>query len=297
MEEAEAAGRDVEIMDPVKLDVEVGDRGVKISRKGWPVECDAVIPRIGHSITKIGVPVVRAFQRVGVIVLNEGSGIESSRDKLRASQIMNEVGIPMPITASVATWQGTRRAIARVGGAPCVIKTHEGTHGSGVFLAHTEQQAKQLVYQMLERGLRPLVQEYIRESHGQDIRAFVVGGKVVASMRRKAKGSEFRSNFHLGGEVERLDISEKYAEIACKAANVLGLEIAGVDMLESDRGPLVLEVNSSPGLEGIEAASGVNVASRIIDNLTRLHESKMLLNENPHSTINGISNEETPEKA
>jgi ribosomal protein S6--L-glutamate ligase len=150
---------------------------------------------------------------------------------------------------------------------------------------------------MLERGLRPLVQEYIRESHGQDIRAFVVGGKVVASMRRKAKGSEFRSNFHLGGEVERLDISEKYAEIACKAANVLGLEIAGVDMLESDRGPLVLEVNSSPGLEGIEAASGVNVASRIIDNLTRLHESKMLLNENPHSTINGISNEETPEKA
>ena len=297
MEEAEAAGWDVEIMDPVKLDVEVGDRGVKISRKGWPVECDAVIPRIGHSITKIGVPVVRAFQRVGVIVLNEGSGIESSRDKLRASQIMNEVGIPMPITASVATWQGTRRAIARVGGAPCVIKTHEGTHGSGVFLAHTEQQARQLVYQMLERGLRPLVQEYIRESHGQDIRAFVVGGKVVASMRRKAKGSEFRSNFHLGGEVERLDISEKYAEIACKAANVLGLEIAGVDMLESDRGPLVLEVNSSPGLEGIEAASGVNVASRIIDNLTRLHESKMLLNENPHSTINGISNEETPEKA
>ena len=297
LEEAEAAGWDVEIMDPVKLDVEVGDRGVKISRKGWPVECDAVIPRIGHSITKIGVPVVRAFQRVGVIVLNEGSGIESSRDKLRASQIMNEVGIPMPITASVATWQGTRRAIARVGGAPCVIKTHEGTHGSGVFLAHTEQQAKQLVYQMLERGLRPLVQEYIRESHGQDIRAFVVGGKVVASMRRKAKGSEFRSNFHLGGEVERLDISEKYAEIACKAASVLGLEIAGVDMLESDRGPLVLEVNSSPGLEGIEAASGVNVASRIIDNLTRLHESKMLLNENPHSTINGISNEETPEKA
>ena len=122
MEEAEAAGWDVEIMDPVKLDVEVGDRGVKISRKGWPVECDAVIPRIGHSITKIGVPVVRAFQRVGVIVLNEGSGIESSRDKLRASQIMNEVGIPMPITASVATWQGTRRAIARVGGA-CLLYT------------------------------------------------------------------------------------------------------------------------------------------------------------------------------
>lgn len=273
-EEAHAAGWDVQIIDPVKLDVEVGDNGVEISYKGWPVDCDVVIPRIGHSITRIGVPVVRAFQRMGVIVLNEGNGIESSRDKLRASQMMNEGGIPIPITASVATWQGTRRAVARVGGAPCVIKTHEGTHGSGVFLAHTEQQARQLVYQMLERGLRPLVQEYIRESHGQDIRAFVVGGKVVASMRRKAKGSEFRSNFHLGGEVERLEISERYAEIACKAANILGLEIAGVDMLESDRGPLVLEVNSSPGLEGIEAASGVNVARRIVDNVIRLHDSK-----------------------
>ena len=127
---------------------------------------------------------------------------------------------------------------------------------------------------MLERGLRPLVQEYIRESHGQDIRAVVVGGKVVASMKRKAKGSEFRSNFHLGGEVEKLAISDEYAKIACKAAEILGLEIAGVDMLESDRGPLVLEVNSSPGLEGIEAASGVNVASRIISNLVSLHKSR-----------------------
>jgi ribosomal protein S6--L-glutamate ligase len=250
-----------------------------------------VIPRIGHSITRIGVSRVRAFQKMGAIVLNEGDGIESSRDKLRASQMMNEVGIPIPITASVATWQGTRRAVARVGGAPCVIKTHEGTHGSGVFLAHTEQQARQLVYQMLERGLTPLVQEYIRESHGQDIRAFVVGGKVVASMRRKAKGSEFRSNFHLGGEVERLEISEKYAEIACKAANMLGLQIAGVDMLESERGPLVLEVNSSPGLEGIEAASGVNVASRIIANVISLYESKEQTPKNQGNLVSEKDNE------
>ena len=211
---------------------------------------------------------------MGVIVLNEGDGIQSSRDKLLASQKMNEGGVPIPITAQVGTWQDTRRAVSRVGGTPCVIKTKEGTHGSGVFLAHTEQQARQLVYQMLERGLRPLVQEYISESHGQDIRAFVVGGKVVASMRRKAKGNEFRSNFHLGGEVEKLTISDEYAEIACKAAEILGLGIAGVDMLESDRGPLVLEVNSSPGLEGIEAASGINVASRIIRNLDNLHSSR-----------------------
>ena len=273
-EEAEAAGWDVRIIDPLKLSIVVDDDGGRLFHKGWPVDCDAVIPRIGHSITRRGVSVVRAFERMGVIVLNEGDGIQSSRDKLLASQKMNEGGVPIPITAQVGTWQDTRRAVSRVGGTPCVIKTNEGTHGSGVFLAHTEQQARQLVYQMLERGLRPLVQEYISESHGQDIRAFVVGGKVVASMRRKAKGSEFRSNFHLGGEVEKLAISDEYAEIACKAAQILGLEIAGVDMLESDRGPLVLEVNSSPGLEGIEAASGINVASRIIRNLDNLHSSR-----------------------
>tara|TARA_B100001113_G_scaffold93476_1_gene74872 strand:+ start:839 stop:1735 length:897 start_codon:yes stop_codon:yes gene_type:complete len=273
-EEAEAAGWDVRIIDPLKLSIVVDDDGGRLFHKGWPVDCDAVIPRIGHSITRRGVSVVRAFERMGVIVLNEGDGIQSSRDKLLASQKMNEGGVPIPITAQVGTWQDTRRAVSRVGGTPCVIKTNEGTHGSGVFLAHTEQQARQLVYQMLERGLRPLVQEYISESHGQDIRAFVVGGKVVASMRRKAKGSEFRSNFHLGGEVEKLAISDEYAEIACKAAQILGLEIAGVDMLESDRGPLVLEVNSSPGLEGIEAASGINVASRIIRNLDDLHSSR-----------------------
>ena len=274
-EEAEAAGWDVRIIDPLKLSIVVDDDGGRLFHKGWPVDCDAVIPRIGHSITRRGVSVVRAFERMGVIVLNEGDGIQSSRDKLLASQKMNEGGVPIPITAQVGTWQDTRRAVSRVGGTPCVIKTNEGTHGSGVFLAQTEQQARQLVYHMLERGLRPLVQEYISESHGQDIRAFVVGGKVVASMRRKAKGSEFRSNFHLGGEVEKLAISDEYAEIACKAAQILGLEIAGVDMLESDRGPLVLEVNSSPGLEGIEAASGINVASRIIRNLDNLHSSRL----------------------
>lgn len=178
-----------------------------------------------------------------------------------------------------------------------MIKTNEGTHGSGVFLAHTEQQARQLVYQMLERGLRPLVQEYISESHGQDIRAFVVGGKVVASMRRKAKGSEFRSNFHLGGEVEKLAISDEYAEIACKAAQILGLEIAGVDMLESDRGPLVLEVNSSPGLEGIEAASGINVASRIIRNLDNLHSSRQAAQDNQQLQDHQYEDEEATGEA
>ncbi|MAU29865.1 MAG: 30S ribosomal protein S6--L-glutamate ligase [Euryarchaeota archaeon] len=296
-EEAEAAGWDVRIIDPLKLSIVVDDDGGRLFHKGWPVDCDAVIPRIGHSITRRGVSVVRAFERMGVIVLNEGDGIQSSRDKLLASQKMNEGGVPIPITAQVGTWQDTRRAVSRVGGTPCVIKTNEGTHGSGVFLAHTEQQARQLVYQMLERGLRPLVQEYISESHGQDIRAFVVGGKVVASMRRKAKGSEFRSNFHLGGEVEKLAISDEYAEIACKAAQILGLEIAGVDMLESDRGPLVLEVNSSPGLEGIEAASGINVASRIIRNLDNLHSSRQAAQDNQQLQDHQYEDEEATGEA
>ena len=274
-EEAEAAGWSVQILDPLKLTTVVDDNGVKVFNKGWPVDCDAVIPRIGNSITGKGVPIVKAFERMGVIVLNEGGGISSSRDKLMACQMMNERGIPVPITANVGTWQDTRRAISRVGGTPCVVKVTEGTHGSGVFLAHTEQQARQLVYQMLERDMRPLVQEYIKESHGQDVRAFVVGGKVVAAMRRKARGGEFRSNFHLGAKVEKLEIPDKQSEIACKAAETMGLDIAGVDLLESSRGALVLEVNSSPGLEGIEAASGVNVASKIIQHLNRVWEKKV----------------------
>jgi len=273
-EEAEAAGWSVQILDPLKLTTVVDDDGVRVFNKGWPVDCDAVIPRIGNSITGRGVPIVKAFERMGVIVLNEGDGITNSRDKLMACQMMSESGIPVPITAHVGTWQDTRRAISRVGGTPCVVKVTEGTHGSGVFLAHTEQQARQLVYQMLERDMRPLVQEYIKESHGQDTRAFVVGGKVVAAMRRKARGSEFRSNFHLGAKVEKLDIPEKHAEIACKAARTMGLDIAGVDLLDSGRGALVLEVNSSPGLEGIEAASGVNVASKIIQHLGRIREAR-----------------------
>ena len=273
-EEAEAAGWSVQILDPLKLTTVVDDDGVKVFNKGWPVDCDAIIPRIGNSITNRGVPIVKAFERMGVIVLNEGDGISNSRDKLMACQMMSESGIPVPITAHVGTWQDTRRAISRVGGTPCVVKVTEGTHGSGVFLAHTEQQARQLVYQMLKRDMRPLVQEYIKESHGQDTRAFVVGGKVVAAMRRKARGSEFRSNFHLGAKVEKLDIPEKHAEIACKAAEIMGLDIAGVDLLDSSRGALVLEVNSSPGLEGIEAASGVNVARKIIQHLGKIREAR-----------------------
>ncbi|MDP7003351.1 MAG: hypothetical protein QF911_07295, partial [Candidatus Thalassarchaeaceae archaeon] len=184
VKEAEKEGWAVRVVDPMKLTVLIDDEGGRIYHKGWPLECEAVIPRIGHSITRRGVNIVKQFERRGVIVINSSDGIANSRDKLVASQLMVEAGVPVPITANVGAWEDTNRAVNQVGGTPCVVKSNEGTHGSGVFLAHTEQQARQLVYQMLERDMGPLVQEYIQESHGQDIRALVVGGKVVAAMRR-----------------------------------------------------------------------------------------------------------------
>jgi ribosomal protein S6--L-glutamate ligase len=274
--EAEKAGWLVDIIDPLALTVVVDEDGGRVFHKGWPVECEAVLPRIGYSITRRGVAIVRQFEQSGVIVLNSSQGIIRSRDKLVACQMMAEARIPVPITAHVGAWEDTDRAVRRVGGAPCVVKSTEGTHGSGVFLVNSAQQARQLVFQMLERGMRPLVQEYVKESHGSDIRALVVGGEVVASMRRKAHGSEFRSNFHLGGSVSNVELTPKQREIAILSTEKLGLELAGVDMLESDRGPLVLEVNSSPGLEGIEAATKINVAEKVATRMNKLYEDVLV---------------------
>ena len=181
-EEAEKAGWAVRILDPLSLTVVVDEKGGRIFHRGWPVECEAVIPRIGYSITRRGVAIVRQFEQMGVIILNPSLSIQQSRDKLLASQLMADAGVPIPVTAHVASIEDTDRAIARAGGVPCVVKATEGTQGSGVFLVDNHQQAHQLVQQMLERGMRPLVQTYIEESHGQDIRVFVVGGKVTAAM-------------------------------------------------------------------------------------------------------------------
>jgi ribosomal protein S6--L-glutamate ligase len=274
-EEVEKSGWDVKVLDPLALTIVVDQDGGKIFNRGWPVECEAVIPRIGYSITRRGVAIVRQFEREGTIVLNKSIGITQSRDKLLACQLMSDNEIPVPITAHVGSWKDTARAVSRVGGTPCVIKSTEGTHGYGVFLAKSDQQARQLVYQMLERNMRPLVQEYIKESHGQDIRVLVVGGEVVASMKRKANGSEFRSNFHLGGSVQKIEINEEQKRIACLAASAMGLDLAGVDMLLSSRGPLILEVNSSPGLEGIETSTGVNIAAEVARYLNLKYQEKI----------------------
>jgi ribosomal protein S6--L-glutamate ligase len=265
LEEAEKRQCYVEVLDPMRLSITVGNDEPKILNAGWPVEVDAVIPRIGYSITHHGVALIRQFERLGVYVANSSDGISHSRDKLHATQLLTKNRIPVPTTCHVRTWQDVEGALARVGGMPIVVKVAEGTQGSGVFLVRSEDRARELTYKLLSEGHHVMVQEYIEESHGRDVRVIVVGGKVVAAMRRRARGREFRSNYHLNGTVESIEISDEYAEVARRAARLLNLDIAGVDLLESKRGPLVLEVNSSPGLEGIERATGINVAGKIID--------------------------------
>ena len=265
VEEAEKRDCYVEVLDPMRLSITVGNEEPRILNSGWPVEVDAVIPRIGYSITHHGVALIRQFERLGIYVANSGDGISQSRDKLHATQLLTKNRIPVPTTCHVRAWQDVERALHQVGGMPIVIKVTEGTQGSGVFLVNSEDRARELTYKLLSEGHHVLVQEYIEESHGRDVRVLVVGGEVVAAMRRKARGTEFRSNFHLNGTVEKIDLPREYAEVATRAARLLNLDVAGVDLLESNRGPLVLEVNSSPGLEGIESASGINVAGAIID--------------------------------
>ncbi|NCF97713.1 MAG: RimK family alpha-L-glutamate ligase [Euryarchaeota archaeon] len=267
VEEARIRDVDVAVLDPMQFSLFVAEQDIGILHKGQKFDYDAVIPRIGHSITKHGVSVLRHLEQLDVWTANSSQGILQSRDKLHSSQILARNRIPTPRTAYVRDMKDIERAIEAVGGLPAVVKVTQGTQGQGVFLRHTIHETRNLVQGLLVTGKAVLIQEYIAESHGKDIRALVVGGKVVATMRRKARGREFRSNYHLNGTVEKVEISDEYAEVACRAARVLGLNVAGVDLLEGNEGPLVLEVNSSPGLEGIEKASGVNVAGAIIDNV------------------------------
>ena len=265
VEEARLREMDVAVINPMQFSLFVAEQDIGILHQGQKFDYDVVIPRIGHSITKHGVAVLRHLEQLDVWTANTSQGILQSRDKLHSSQILARNRIPTPRTAYVRDMKDIQRAIEAVGGLPVVVKVTQGTQGQGVFLRHTIHETTNLVQGLLVTGKAVLIQEYVAESHGKDIRALVVGGKVVASMRRKARGREFRSNYHLNGTVEKVDISEEYAEVACRAARVLGLNVAGVDLLEGNDGPLVLEVNSSPGLEGIEKASGVNVAGAIID--------------------------------
>jgi ribosomal protein S6--L-glutamate ligase len=226
---------------------------------------DAVLPRIGASITYYGTAVVRQFQEMDVFCANTAHGIINSRDKLRSLQILARHHIGIPETTFVREKKDVLPAIERVGGAPVVIKLIEGTQGIGVLLAETVKQAEAIIELLQSQKQNILIQKFVAESRGKDIRALVVGDRVVAAMRRVAQGQEFRSNVHRGGVAEPVDLPEEYIQAAIRASQILGLRVAGVDMLESASGPQIMEVNSSPGLEGIETCTQLDIAGAIID--------------------------------
>lgn len=226
---------------------------------------DAVLPRIGASITYFGTAVVRQFEQMDIYSANSSNGIMNSRDKLRSLQILSRHQLGMPQTTFVRDRSDVLPAIERVGGAPVIIKLLEGTQGVGVILAESVKVAEAIIETLQSARQNVLVQKFVSESKGRDIRAFVVGDRVVAAMRRTAQGSEFRSNVHRGATAEPVELDEEFRETAVRAAQIMGLRIAGVDMLEADTGPQIIEVNSSPGLEGIEAATRIDVAGAVVD--------------------------------
>jgi len=269
-EAAHARGHEIDIVNTlhVHMNITSSQPMLRYGGKVLPVY-DAIIPRIGASVTHYGLAVLRQFEMQGVYPLNESVAIGRSRDKLRALQLLAREGIGLPVTAFA---HGPRRAedvIKEVGGAPCVIKLLEGTQGMGVILAETVASAKSIIEAFSAANIAILVQEYIREAGGTDVRALVVGGQVVAAMKRTGKIGDFRSNLHRGGNAEKAVLSDAEVRTAIRAADILGLNVCGVDMLRANRGPVVIEVNSSPGIEGIEAATGVDVAAAMIMLLER----------------------------
>jgi len=265
-EAAREAGLQAEVKDTLQFAIALEQQSPFLLYRGrrfTPPE--AVIPRIGASVTTYGTAVVRQFQQMNVFVANTANAIGNSRDKLRALQILSRHDIGMAATLYVRQKRDILPAINRVGGAPVIIKLMQGTQGMGVILAETTKVAEAIVEAMHGAKQNVLIQKFVAESKGRDIRAFVVGDQVVAAMRRVAQGQEFRSNVHLGAKAERVELEPVYAETAVRSARILGLRVAGVDMLETATGPQVIEVNSSPGLQGIESATGINVAGAIMD--------------------------------
>lgn len=263
---AEQRGHTVKVLNTLRFGIDLAGDEPDLMYRGKPLsDYDAILPRIGHSITYFGTAVVRQFEQMDLYTPNTANGISNSRDKLRASQILVRHGIGMPETAFVRNRADVRPAINSVGGAPVVIKLLEGTQGVGVILAPQVKVAEAIIETLHSTKQNVLIQRFVAESAGTDIRALVVGDRVIAAMRRTAKGDEFRSNVHRGGTVEAVKLDPAYEQAAVRSAQIMGLRVAGVDMLESDGGPLVMEVNSSPGLEGIELATGLDVAGAIID--------------------------------
>lgn len=258
-------GHEVQVIDPLRCYMNINSTAPSIHYKGESLSgFDAVIPRIGASISFYGTAVVRQFEMKGVFSVNESVAITRARDKLRSLQLLSRKGVGLPITGFAHSPDDTEDLINMVGGAPVVIKLLEGTQGLGVVLADTLNAAKSVVEAFFNLNANIMIQEYIKEAKGADIRCFVVNGKVVAAMQRQGPAGEFRSNLHRGGSAKLIKITPEERATAVHAAQIIGLNIAGVDILRSERGPLVMEVNASPGLEGIEKATGKDVAGMII---------------------------------
>jgi ribosomal protein S6--L-glutamate ligase len=283
---ARARGHQVSVADPLDFRIVIsrGRPSLYLGDRQAP-HADLVLPRIGASITNYGLAVVRQFDLMGVPVLNTALAIARSRDKLRAMQLLTKRDIDVPVTVCARNPGSIEPALSLVGGAPCIVKLQQGAQGIGTMIAETPQAVTSLLETLWAMGQDIILQQYIAEAKGRDLRAIVVGGRVIASMRRQAKAGEFRSNLHRGGLGVRAPLRDAYRRAAVAATRVMGLEVAGVDMLETREGPKILEINSSPGLEGIERASGVDVADAVVAHaerylLRRRHRrSKMTLDE------------------
>lgn len=269
-EEGEAKGHQIQVINYLQCYINITAHQPSILYNGKPLESfDVIIPRIGSSKTLYGTAVVRQFEVMGVKSANSSQAIQRSRDKLQCLQILAREGIRLPVTGFADLTQDIDDLIETVGGAPLVIKLLEGSQGFGVVLAETNQVARSVIEVFRQSNANILVQEFITESAGEDLRCFVVGNQVIAAIKRQGAAGDFRSNLHQGGQAKKVKLTSEEKKIAVRAAKATGLSIAGVDLLQSNHGPVVLEVNSSPGLEGIEKATHVNVAGKIIDFVTK----------------------------
>ncbi len=265
-EAAEQRGHQIKVLNTLKFAIDLDRGNPDLYYRQHPLEhFDAVLPRIGASITYYGTAVVRQFQEMDVFCANTAHGILNSRDKLRSLQILSRHSIGLPRTTFVRDKKDVLPAIKRVGGAPVIIKLIEGTQGIGVLLADSVKQAESIIELLQSQRQNVLIQKFVAESKGRDIRALVVGDQVVAAMRRVAQGQEFRSNVHRGGLAEPVELNDDYRETAVRCTQIMGLRVAGVDMLEGKDGPQIMEVNSSPGLEGIESCTSLDIAGAVVD--------------------------------
>ena len=270
-----ARGHHVDVIDPLELQIVVarGARGLSHGGRRLP-HYHAILPRFGASITSYGAAVLRQFERTGVVTINDAAAIALARDKVRVLELLSRNRIAVPRTVCTRALAGLEAALELVGGCPAIVKLQQGTQGIGTMIAETPQSLYPLLETLWAMGHEIVLQEYVGESAGRDVRALVVGGEVVAAMRRVARPGEFRSNLHRGGTGGALTLSRRYQHRALKAVRLTGLDVAGVDMLEGRDGPIVLEVNCSPGLEGIELASGVDVADHIVAWTEKRHEQQ-----------------------